>query len=217
MEPKGKRERLKKFHRNNILEIAKNLFAIKGVAQTTMDDIAKEGEYSKSTLYSYFKSKDVIFSYIVYENSLFLKEAIDRARQHDSVKDAFMDICQAHVHFQEKHPLYFESLIGRITEPKDGTEPIYKDIYELNEQINQSVVEFLEDGIKRNEVKPSIDTLQTAFVLWAGICGLIMMAYNKQAYLNCMNVSKEEFLANGFQTYLNSILTSKMVLKEGKP
>jgi len=72
----NKKEKLKEFHRNNIIAVAKKLFIEKGVVQTTMDDIAKEGEYSKSTLYAYFKSKDEIYSYIVYENTLMLKQAI---------------------------------------------------------------------------------------------------------------------------------------------
>lgn len=206
MKPQGKREKLKEFHKNNILEIAKDLFANKGFIETTMDDIAKEGEYSKSTLYSYFKSKETIYSYIVYESSFLLKETIDKARQYDNIKDSFMAICQAHVRFQEEYPLYFESLIGHITESEDKTESIYQSINELNEQINQSVIHILEDGIKRREVRADINTLEIAFVLWAGICGLITMAYNKNSYLTCLNVDKDTFLTNGFETLLNSIL-----------
>ena len=56
----GKREKLKEFHRSNILEVAKKLFLENGFIQTTMDDIAKMADYSKSTLYVYFKSKEEI-------------------------------------------------------------------------------------------------------------------------------------------------------------
>ena len=56
----GKREKLKEFHRSNILEVAKKLFLENGFIQTTMDDIAKVADYSKSTLYVYFKSKEEI-------------------------------------------------------------------------------------------------------------------------------------------------------------
>ena len=55
-----KKEKLAQFHRQNIMETAENLFAEKRIAQTTMDDIAKNADYSKSTIYVYFKSKEEI-------------------------------------------------------------------------------------------------------------------------------------------------------------
>jgi AcrR family transcriptional regulator len=54
------KDRRSEFNRGNILDAAKRLFADKGVAQTTVDDVAREADYSKSTLYAYFKSKDEI-------------------------------------------------------------------------------------------------------------------------------------------------------------
>ena len=51
-----KRERLAAFNKGNILSAAQALFTQKGVAQTTVDDIAKAADCSKSTLYVYFAS-----------------------------------------------------------------------------------------------------------------------------------------------------------------
>jgi len=203
----NKKEKLKEFHRNNIIAVAKKLFIEKGVVQTTMDDIAKEGEYSKSTLYAYFKSKDEIYSYIVYENTLMLKQAIvDAIKDNDSLDAAFMAICEAHVSFYDNYPLYFESMIGSITEAQDDSSPIYRMIFELGEEINKVIMDFLDERIKMKQIRPDIDTLQTAFALWAGICGLITMTNNKSSYIECMKVSKQEFLHYGFKTFLHSIL-----------
>jgi len=44
--------------RQYILAAAVKLFADKGVENTSMDDIARESEYTRRTLYSYFKSRD---------------------------------------------------------------------------------------------------------------------------------------------------------------
>lgn len=202
----SKREKLKEFHRNNILEAAKRLFIEKGTAGTTMDDIAREADYSKTTLYAYFKSKDEIFSYIVYENMLLLKQSLVEAiKNNDTLESAYMAICQAHVDFHNNHPLYFESMVGNTTEPDDENQ-ISKEIFDAGEEINQIIVDFLGFWIKAGKVKPDIDTLQTAFALWAGICGLITMTYNKPSYIACMKVSRQEFLNNSFMTLLNSII-----------
>ncbi len=43
-------------------------FLAKGFDKTTMDDVAKEAQYSKATLYVYFKSKDEILNYLTLES-----------------------------------------------------------------------------------------------------------------------------------------------------
>ena len=53
----SKKQALTEFHRGSILAAAERLFAEKGTEKTTMDDIAREAEYSKATLYVYFQSK----------------------------------------------------------------------------------------------------------------------------------------------------------------
>ncbi|MDR0886672.1 MAG: TetR/AcrR family transcriptional regulator [Clostridiales Family XIII bacterium] len=44
-----KKEKLTKFHRDNILSAANSLFQEKGVERTTVDMICKRAEYSKAT------------------------------------------------------------------------------------------------------------------------------------------------------------------------
>lgn len=49
-----------------ILEAAERVFAQKGYSLATMDDIAKEAQFSKATLYRYFKSKrDILIEIII--------------------------------------------------------------------------------------------------------------------------------------------------------
>lgn len=61
----SKKQALTEFHRGSILAAAERLFAEKGTEKTTMDDIAREAEYSKATLYVYFQSKEEIINAIL--------------------------------------------------------------------------------------------------------------------------------------------------------
>ncbi|HUV29643.1 MAG TPA: TetR/AcrR family transcriptional regulator [Acidobacteriota bacterium] len=58
------REIRKKF----ILEAARQLFDEKGIENTSMDDIASAAEYTRRTLYAYFKSRDEISLSILIED-----------------------------------------------------------------------------------------------------------------------------------------------------
>ncbi|MBR5973221.1 MAG: TetR/AcrR family transcriptional regulator [Paludibacteraceae bacterium] len=52
------------------IDVARKLFAEKGIENTTMHDIALEAHKGRRTLYTYFKSKDDIY-YAVIESELF--------------------------------------------------------------------------------------------------------------------------------------------------
>lgn len=55
--------------RQKLVDVARQLFAKNGVANTTMNDIAVASGKGRRTLYTYFKSKDDIY-YAVIESEL---------------------------------------------------------------------------------------------------------------------------------------------------
>ena len=55
--------------RQKLVDVARQLFAKNGIANTTMNDIAKASDKGRRTLYTYFKSKEDIY-YAVIEGEL---------------------------------------------------------------------------------------------------------------------------------------------------
>lgn len=53
-------------NKSSILQAAESIFVQKGYSLATVDDIAEEAQFSKATLYRYFKSKTEIFFEIIY-------------------------------------------------------------------------------------------------------------------------------------------------------
>ena len=92
----SKKQALTEFHRGSILAAAERLFTEKGTEKTTMDDIAREAEYSKATLYVYFQSKEEIINAILLSGMLLLKTKI-----HDAIEGraswlvAYDDLCMS--------------------------------------------------------------------------------------------------------------------------
>lgn len=56
--------------RNILIDVARRLFATKGVENITMNDIAVAAQKGRRTLYTYFKSKDEVYSAVI-ETELF--------------------------------------------------------------------------------------------------------------------------------------------------
>lgn len=198
-------------HRENIAMAAESLFMRGGIETTTMNDIAKEAGYSKATLYVYFADKEEIVSFLVLKSMKTLYSHISEAVEGQATaKEKYRKICRALVNYQEKYPLYFVLALGEINVDfdKEDYRPLEKETFEVGEQINHKIEEFIHGGIKAGEIQPDIPVLQTAFLFWAALAGLIQMSVNKQVYLEkAMNVSKYQFLETGFERLYRLIST----------
>ncbi|MDE6242392.1 MAG: TetR family transcriptional regulator [Muribaculaceae bacterium] len=70
--------------RDRLIEVARQLFARKGVENTTMNDIASASHKGRRTIYTYFKNKRDIFNAVIeQETAKLLIELEQIARQHN--------------------------------------------------------------------------------------------------------------------------------------
>ena len=51
--------------KKNLIDVAQQLFAKKGVENTTMNDIAEASQRGRRTLYTYFNSKSEIYKAVI--------------------------------------------------------------------------------------------------------------------------------------------------------
>lgn len=69
--------------RQKLIEVAKQLFVNKGVAHTTMNDIASASAKGRRTIYTYFKNKKEIFNAVLDDESERLVEGLRAVAQGD--------------------------------------------------------------------------------------------------------------------------------------
>lgn len=62
--------------REKLIDVARQLFAHKGVENTTMNDIASASEKGRRTIYTYFKSKTEIFNAVVNREASIITERL---------------------------------------------------------------------------------------------------------------------------------------------
>ena len=61
----GRRKREREEHIRHILDVAESLFAERGFFRTTMKEIAREAEFALGTIYSYFRSKKLLYEQVL--------------------------------------------------------------------------------------------------------------------------------------------------------
>ena len=70
-----------------LVDVARQLFAKMGVENTTMNDIALASKKGRRTLYTYFKSKDEIYSAVVESELDILSDMMKRVAEKDMSPD----------------------------------------------------------------------------------------------------------------------------------
>ena len=89
--------------REKFIEVARQLFARKGVENTTMNDIASASEKGRRTIYTYFKSKREIFNAVI-------------ASETDQLLERLKAIIALNVSPREKLKKYIECRFDTINE-----------------------------------------------------------------------------------------------------
>ena len=159
----GERKRfaLEQFNRDNIIRAAKELFEVKGIDNTTMDDIAKHADYSKSTIYVYFKSKEDIYNSIVkdYLNDLIseLEICISQAKDFE---ESYYELCDCLVRFEEKYPRYYSSLMGEENITNSRKKNNVDDVT-LRTELEQIIGILLEKGMSGHELRNDLEIQPT--------------------------------------------------------
>jgi AcrR family transcriptional regulator len=200
-------------HREKIASAASVLFMDKGIVATSMDDIAKAAGYSKATLYVYFENKEEIVGILVlYSMKKLYHYIVSALEQQKTTKEQYNFICRGLVQYQEEFPFYFKMVLDKINIDFESHDylPEEKETYQIGEEINEKIKEFLISGIDKGDLRGNLKIMPTIFNLWGMLSGLIQFASNKEEYIKkTMGLSKIQFLEHGFYMLYCSIAVNK--------
>ena len=197
-----RKERLKELHTICVLEAAEKLFEKKGFDAVSMYEVAFNTGISKSTVYVYFKSKQIIWDSIVCKYMELLLEDAKKAADGDgSFEDRYYKLCFDIAEKFEAHPLFCKGTLGKISVDMD--QELYKKIYDIGEQTNEEIARFIRSGIEEGMVRKDIDIYPAVIMMWSSISGIISMANDKEEYLKLrFGMTKEEYLKKAFKMLL---------------
>ncbi len=171
-------------NKKSILEIAERIFTQKGYSLTTMDEIAKEAQFSKATLYQYFKNKSEMFFEIIYKSFEELLQKIGKVQKmnvnaEEKLKKAIYYTGYyyhtkkniARIFIMERalmrKLLHMDSKVQTASTHHPPIPGRYKAILD---QIFNLWCEIIEEGVKNGEFR-KVDVRQAGFILGAMIRG----------------------------------------------
>ncbi len=155
-------------NRKFILETAESIFARKGYRQTTMDDIAEETQFSKATLYRYFRSKSDIFSEVILNTFQEARSELQKIqKRQNSTETKLREVIRymlsyyrckeniTHIFFVE--PTLMQKImkidISDHVALSGKEQTIPKDYVEIVIAIRQTITEIIEEGINSGDFR----------------------------------------------------------------
>lgn len=206
-----RKQKLTDVKKDAIVDGMEKALLSKSYEHLTIDDVAKEAEYSKKTIYSYFKSKDEIYLRLLLRkfDLLFaaLKSAI--AGSKESGIEKIKRLGESYYKFAQEYPEYMQSIINYEANGTDECNENNKIIADFNTETEKSFLlleEIIKEGIADGSISAEIDVVSTAILFWSNINGFVMLTNKKGNYIRT-NYGKpsDVLLENNMNMLLRSL------------
>jgi AcrR family transcriptional regulator len=174
-----RKERERDSRRDEILKAGEKLFLEKGLFATTMDEIARECELAKGTLYLYFKSKEQLYLTILLRALSIMQELMNASQDGVSHPVRRLEmIGDAHFRFYRENPGYFKLLYSATDSSsfhREDLREVGEMIKKKNEEIMTLNTSIIVDGIKEGVFRRGTDPAEIALGLHSISTTMTMM------------------------------------------
>lgn len=149
--------------REKLIEVARQLFAHKGVEHTTMNDIANASEKGRRTIYTYFKNKREIYDAVIESES-------------ENIVTALRAIVKSDAPVEQRLRSFMQKRLEHVTphaSPYLSLKLLFKLDFGRMERIRRLVTEkesalfnsLLDEGVKSGRFRPERCALLSRFLI----------------------------------------------------
>lgn len=185
-----------------IFEAAEKLFLSNGYEDTTMDQIANESEFSKGTLYNYFKSKDDLYLAI---GTKAYEIIIDYTKYFVEIKDPGVDqlkaVGYAYYEFTKNYPDYahiFHDIAIKLPnvaqKSKDKLTTIEKEYLNRSEAYGSQFRDVIIKAIKTKSIRSDKDPFLIGFTLFMITSGIMKELEHHKNTLETMEFDSDDII-----------------------
>jgi AcrR family transcriptional regulator len=169
------RERIRR--RNEIIDAAEKLFFAKGFENVTMDDIARETELARGTLYLYFRNRDDILVAIAIRGVKLMNRMYREAYgKEQSGIGKLRQLLYASYEFGNKYPGYYGTLM--YLQVNGFVKKDFADKAELAgsfQENSRMLLDSIGEGIKDGTIRADTDPVKAGLYFTASINSVISL------------------------------------------
>jgi len=188
---KERREREREERRMQIRNAARGLLISKGLAATSINQIAKKAELGVGTIYFYYRSKEELFAALQQEGlELLAGKIAEASKRGKDPADKVKRTAMAYLRFSEENKDYFDIMNYFLASPEEILAPELKK--EVDERVNGTLL-FVQDIIQEGRstgVFTNVDPRRASIMLWGALHGLIQFRKMKDTLFQNENYEK---------------------------
>lgn len=171
-----RKEREKEQRRNDIIDAAEKVFFSKGFDNASMNDVANEAEYSKGTLYLYFKSKNELCLAILLRSLKLIKKLfLKLSSSPETGLSKLNQVAEFFLKFTQEHPQYYQVLLtfhNHNIECENNND-IYNSCLAKNAEINSLIMQIIISGQNDGSISLTVDAEKLALAIWGRLTGFL--------------------------------------------
>ena len=210
MEKKLSRIEKEKISRKEyIIDSAEKLFFKNGFENVSMDIIAKESEFTKSTIYKYFPSKEDLYFAVALNGykKLFLCFQKNNRSGTNGYENIFFSL-KAYYKFYKEYPECFRviSSIGFIKSNGEISHDNLQEWQNIDNQIFSEIIKLIEKGKKDGSILDFIDSKKTTYSIIFIITGFFnLFAETGNNFINYISLDEKDFINYTLDLIANTI------------
>jgi AcrR family transcriptional regulator len=157
--------------RERLFRAALALFAKKGFAETTVEDITETADVGKGTFFNYFPSKDHILLAFGEMQLAKLEGAIETARRTNEPLPAFLRGLGPRM---TEEPTRNPAIVRALLQAYLSTTPVRKAMIDLQKRIHSLHTQIIQLGQERGEIRGDLPAAEIAHVFRQTIFGTLL-------------------------------------------
>ena len=172
-----RRERERTARKDTILDAARALLLERGFTGTTTKQIADRCEISEATVFFYFKSKDEIFTSLLFEGVEFWRCGLEKiAAASLTPEETLTRIWKFYGQVHKEHPEYYQlsAFLARPQAIADVSDEVRGEIIRRSGENFQQLGDILEEALGRGKGRIAGD------LLWASFLGLTLVRESRE-------------------------------------
>ena len=199
-----RKEREKKELKERILRTAAIQFAERGIDKTSMRSIAKEIEYSPTTIYLYFKDKSELLYALSEKAFSAFYQKLGGAKRVKDPMERLKFLGKLYVEFAMENPEYYD-LMFILKSPMESTHT--EEGWELGKRSHNLLSQAVQDCVDAGYFR-SNSTEVIAFMIWSFVHGLVAMHIRDRMKMY-PEEQREEFIFDALGAF-NQFLEGKL-------
>ena len=197
MDTTSRKEKEKQLREEDIINAAEKVFTAMGYTGASMEEIAKEAQFTRKTIYQYFADKDDLYYAVIARGfrgllSYFQEDIQNGHNGFDKLKL----LMSAYYRFYRDFPSTFNLMtyVGYIKSNKEITIK-QQEFNKITELLPKEVAKVIEEGKADGSIRTDIDTMSATYSAEFLTTGFFhMLSVSGKTFANHFSLDQENFI-----------------------